>query len=115
MTYTKRCYLNAKTALTKARWMQFFVFCWFAVLIMFASMLGYILLYELPFTIMYILFNFFGYMIIGGVGCLLFNEYKLLSNYIKQLKQKCKEYKLKLVELKENIELHFLFRLYIFH
>lgn len=63
---------------------------------MFASMLSYILLYELPFTMMHILFNCFGYMLIGGVGYLLFKEYKLLSNYIKQLKQECKEYKSKL-------------------
>lgn len=101
MTYIERCYLNAKAALTKARWLQFFTFCCFAVLIMFASMLSYILLYELPFTIMHILFNCFGYMLIGGVGCLIFTEYKSLSNYIKQLKQECKEYKLKLKELKD--------------
>ena len=102
MTYTERCYLNAKTALTKARWLQFFAFCCFAVLIIFASMLSYIILYELPFTIMHIIFNCFGYMLIGGVGGLLFIEYKSLSNYIKQLKQECREYKFKLVELKEN-------------
>lgn len=102
MIYTKRCYLNAKTALTKARWLQFFTLCWFAVLIMFASMLSYIVLFELPFTIMHFLFNCFGYMLIGWIGGSLFNEHKLLSNYIKQLKQECKEYKLKLVELKEN-------------
>lgn len=102
MIHTKKCYLNAKTALNKARWLQFFIFCWFAILIMFASMLSYIVLYELPFTIMHTLFNCFGYMLIGGVGCLIFIEYKSLSNYIKQLKQECKEYKLKLVELKED-------------
>ena len=55
-----------------------------------------------PDVIMHTLFNCFGYMLIGGVGGLLFIEYKSLSNYIKQLKQECKEYKLKLVELKEN-------------
>lgn len=102
MTYIKRCYLNAKADLTKARWLQFFAFCCFAVLIMFASMLSYIILYELPFTIMHILFNCFGYMLIGGVGYLWFSEYKLLNNYIKQLKQECKEYKLRLEELKED-------------
>lgn len=102
MTYTKRCYLNAKAALTKARWLQFFTFCCFTILIMFAGMLSYIILYELSFTIMHILFNCFGYMLIGGVGCLLFIEYKSLSKYIEQLKQECKEYKLKLVKLKED-------------
>ena len=102
MTYTKRCYLNAKAALSKARWCQFFAFCCFAVLIMFAGMLSYIILYELPFTIMHILFNCFGFMLIGGVSYLFYNEYKLLSEYIKQLKQECKEYKLKLEEL-ENV------------
>ena len=96
MTYTERCYLNAKAVLTKARWLQFFVFCCFAVLIMFASMLSYIVLYELPFTIIYTLFNCFGYVLIGGVGGLLFIEYKSLSNYIKQLKQECKEFKTKI-------------------
>ena len=70
MAYTERCYLNAKTALTKARWLQFFAFCCFAVLIMFASMLSYIVLFELPFTIMHTLFNCFGYILIGGVGWL---------------------------------------------
>lgn len=96
MTYTKRCYLNVKAALSKARWCQFFAFCGFAVLIMYAGMLSYIILFELPFTIMHILFNCFGYTLIGGVGCLMFNEYKLLSEHIKQLKQECKEYKLRL-------------------
>ena len=102
MTYTKRCYLNAKAALIKARWLQFFTVCCFAVLIMFASMLSYIILYELPLTIMHTLFNCFGYMLIGGIGCLLFIECKSLSNYINQLKQECREYKFKLAELKEE-------------
>ncbi len=102
MTYSKRCYLNAKAALIKARWLQFFIVCCFAVLIMFASMLSYIVLFELSFTIMHTLFNCFGYMLIGGVGRLLFNEYKLIRNYIIQIKQECEEYKFKLVELKEE-------------
>ena len=102
MTYTKRCYLNAKAALIKARWLQFFTVCCFAVLIMFASMLSYIILYELPLTIMHTLFNCFGYMLIGGIGCLLFIKCKSLSNYINQLKQECREYKFKLAELKEE-------------
>lgn len=95
MIHTKKCYLNTKTALTKARWLQFFIFCWFAVLIIFAGMLSYIVLYELPFTIMHFLFNCFGYAFIGWVGCSLFDDYKSLINHIKQLKQECKEYKLK--------------------
>ena len=41
-------------------------------------------------------------MLIGGVGRLLFNEYKLIRNYIIQLKQECREYKFKLAELKEE-------------
>ena len=40
-------------------------------------------------------------MSLTGVGCLILTEYKSLSNYIKQLKQECKEYKLKLKELKD--------------
>lgn len=96
MTYTKRCYLNAKAALSKARYYQFFIFCCFTIVFMFAGMLSYIILFELPFTIMHTLCNCFGYMLIGGVGRLIFIEYKSLSNYIKQLKQECKEYKLKL-------------------
>lgn len=96
MTYTKRCYLNAKSALTKARYYQFFIFCCFTIVFMFAGMLSYAILFELPFTIMHTLFNCFGYMIIGGVNCLLFKEYGLISNHIKQLKQECEEYKLRL-------------------
>lgn len=96
MTYTERCYLNVKAELTKARWWQFFIFCCFAGLIMFAGMLSYIVLCELPVTIMYTLFNCFGYVLIGGVSCLLFIEYKSLSIYIKQLKQECKEFKTKI-------------------
>lgn len=99
----ERYYLNVKAALSKARWCQFFAFCGFAVLIMYAGMLNYIFLFESPFTIMHILFYCFGYILISGVGYLMFNEYKLLSNYIKQLKQECNEYELKLKGLEENV------------
>lgn len=102
MTYTKRCYLNAKSTLSKARWLQFFVFCVFGVLVMYACMLWYMFLFEMPFTIFYIVFCCIGHMLIGGIVYLVFNEYQQLNQYIKSLKQECKEYEIKLKELEEN-------------